>query len=270
MIYAGTIASYLTIESSEFNRGIGEALRLLADLCASGVRSQGALGMLGSAAGSTAAYLTGSLVSALFGAVTGLSGTASATGETAEKMRTKMAWAVLGMQGSLSALGGAASVAGGHTRQIAAAVEAQLTKLKGSAYSIMSNVGSSLNAGLASKRSAIVSTAAGIADSVTRTIKSALKIASPSKVMRRLGEQTAQGFAVGLDDIRPDVSRRAGLIADAVTGADYSAGAVRGTNVGDLSALAERLDALISVLADGGQTMQVDGRAFARLIREYS
>ena len=134
----------------------------------------------------------------------------------------------------------------------------------------MSNVGQGLINGLNARRGQIIATAKGIANAAISTLRSVLRIASPSKVMRTIGEQTAQGFALGLGDMQPDIVRRAGMMANAVAGQNY-AYAEGGLRSGDgMSALADRIDSLISLLSGGEQVMQVDGRAFARLIREYS
>ncbi len=269
MISAGTIAAYLTLDATDFNRGIGDALKLLAGLCASGIQSEGVLGFLGSAAVRTAANFGVTLADGVIRAANGFKDADLVTTASSDSMRGRIIGAMEEIRSALTSVGSAAPLAGKGTAVVAEAIMTPLRGLQGTAYGIMSNVGSSLNSGLASKKGTIVSTAASIADSVTSTLKRALKIASPSKVMRKIGEQTAQGLAIGLDDIRPSVAKSADLLAESVTGRAYGAGAHHTEGMG-ISQLTERLDSLISVLSSGEQTMQVDGRTFARLIREYS
>lgn len=270
MISAGTIAAYLTLDAANFNRGIGEALALLGNLCAAGIQNSGVLGSLGEAAGRTAGWFAGSLVGSLRDAVSGFRNTESAVSGTTAVMNQRVLSTAQSIESRILAFGNIAASAEQKSKSVAQAIESPLNQLKSSAYSIMSNVGSSLNSGLAAKKSAILSTAASIANSVTHTLKSVLRIASPSKVMRKIGEQTAEGLALGLDDMRPEVAKNAGLLAGAVSSRSYAAGTASAVGGESLSSLADRLDALISLLSGSEQTMQVDGRVFARLIKEYS
>lgn len=59
--------------------------------------------------------------------------------------------------------------------------------------------GSGFAEGLEDRRWSVMSTARSIAAGVTGTIKSALRIHSPSRVMKDLGEFTGEGFEVGLE-----------------------------------------------------------------------
>lgn len=63
--------------------------------------------------------------------------------------------------------------------------------------------------GIVSKASDVYSTAKSIADNVVRTIKGALDIKSPSRVLFALGENTAQGFANGITSTTPRVQSAA-------------------------------------------------------------
>ena len=127
--------------------------------------------------------------------------------------------------------------------------------------------------------------ARSIASAVTSTIKSALSIASPSKVTRRLGAYTAEGFALGIGDMLPDVGGEAAALAETVTGrlsgTAYSAAAMSSAPVatavrvgnahdGDgMSGITSRLDRLIDYLTTTEQSVRVDGRDFGRVVREY-
>lgn len=73
--------------------------------------------------------------------------------------------------------------------------------------------------GIADGAGMVVSAVTGLAGSATGAFKSALGIASPSKVMQGLGENTGEGVAVGIDDAAPDVHGAAsGLATAAVEG----------------------------------------------------
>ena len=83
--------------------------------------------------------------------------------------------------GTIVALSGAAGARGAYGQMQAAGAYA----------------GQGFQAGLASKRTAILATARGIANSVAATIRMALDINSPSRVMMQLGQYTGEGFEVG-------------------------------------------------------------------------
>lgn len=172
-----------------------------------------------------------------------------------------------------------------NSERICDAVTAPFEGVGGTLSSYMSNAGDSMASALASKASAIVSVAQSIAASVTSTIKSALQIASPSKVMRKLGTYTAEGLALGISDMAPQVEKSAQRLALAAqAGADtrleLTAGIAAAPSQGnystaremagtELSELGSRLERLIELISDKEQVMRVDGRAFGRLVREY-
>ena len=69
--------------------------------------------------------------------------------------------------------------------------------------------------GLASMASSVYRKAAEIANTVKDKIKSALRIASPSKVMIELGEFTGEGLVVGMDKTIRAITQKAQAMADA-------------------------------------------------------
>jgi len=268
LISAGTIAAYLELDTKQFNRGLGEAMQRLIQFAQSGSLGQAAMVMLGHSAGSTANMLNGSFIGAV--------------GESTRKFWKSAQSYIASMSGvsynvavkagetrkSLLSIGDNTGEVAAKSRAVAAAIKAPFQSLSSSAYTVMSNVGAGLNRGLADKRSLILSTAKNIANSVVGTLRSVLKIASPSKVMRQIGEYTAQGLAIGIETSVPDVERSAQALARSITDRRYAPSGTGGQ--GDVLSLAGRLDSLISLLSDSEQVMMVDGRAFARLIREYS
>lgn len=77
-------------------------------------------------------------------------------------------------------------------------------------YGIGGNAMSGLQNGLNSRRGALINTAQDIADSITRTIQSALQIHSPSRVMFELGTYTTEGFLNGIESMFPKVEANMG------------------------------------------------------------
>lgn len=65
--------------------------------------------------------------------------------------------------------------------------------------SIGVNIGAGLRNGLASQRGSIIATANSIANSVASTMRRALDIHSPSRVMKQIGVYTMQGYDIGMN-----------------------------------------------------------------------
>lgn len=84
-----------------------------------------------------------------------------------------------------------------------------LADLQGKAYTAGVNAGQGLANGLYAKQGAVTSAATSLAAIAQNTIRSALQIRSPSKVMEKLGEYTAEGQAVGMINRLDQVKRAA-------------------------------------------------------------
>lgn len=69
--------------------------------------------------------------------------------------------------------------------------------------------------GIVSLKNTVLRKAKEIADGIKNRIKGALGIASPSKVMMGLGEDTAEGFAIGLGSMLRDIQQLSGEMARA-------------------------------------------------------
>lgn len=80
-----------------------------------------------------------------------------------------------------------------------------------------SQAGNGFRNGLASTASSIYATANRIANTVSTTIRHALQVRSPSRVMREIGKYTGEGFAIGLADMIPMVKKTSGKIATAAS-----------------------------------------------------
>ena len=75
------------------------------------------------------------------------------------------------------------------------------------------NIGQGLVDGLQSKKDAAVAKAREIADAVSAAMRTALKIHSPSRVTREIGEFTGEGFRIGLESSLRNAVRTAENIA---------------------------------------------------------
>lgn len=77
-----------------------------------------------------------------------------------------------------------------------------LSDLPGQMFSIGVNIIDGLTGGLLSQVGSLISTAQGIADSISSTISNALDIHSPSRVTRKLGRNVVEGLVEGMLDKR--------------------------------------------------------------------
>ena len=137
-----------------------------------------------------------------------------------------------------------------------------------------SNIVGGILSGLNARKNSLLATAGSIANSISTKIRAALQINSPSRVMMEIGEFTAAGMELGLMKGSQSLYETASAIsrdtAEALSGitpdvhAELSGGA--GHSVED------KLDRLLDAverLADARPTMEIDGRPFGRLVREY-
>lgn len=88
---------------------------------------------------------------------------------------------------------------------------------------IGANGGQGLANGLRSKYGEVVAAASELAQAVTATLTGAMQIASPSKVMARLGGFVAQGFAQGMEDQISAVERATNRMVETTTRAPVPA-----------------------------------------------
>jgi hypothetical protein len=78
-----------------------------------------------------------------------------------------------------------------------------------------SDAGDGFAKGLSGKKKAVGFAAKGLADEAAKTIRDAMKIASPSRVTREQGQSTGEGFALGILDQQRAVSEAAARVASA-------------------------------------------------------
>lgn len=77
------------------------------------------------------------------------------------------------------------------------------------------DAGQGLINGLASMEGSLITQSQRMADSVSKTIKDVLQIASPSKLLTKMGEFTGEGFADGIENMIADVKEKAKDLANA-------------------------------------------------------
>ena len=78
--------------------------------------------------------------------------------------------------------------------------QSALNGMYGDAYSSGRQVGAGLAAGMSSMRATVRSAASALASAATVGVGRTLLIASPSKVMRKMGEFATEGLALGIED----------------------------------------------------------------------
>lgn len=126
-------------------------------------------------------------------------------------------------------------------------------------YTAGEMAGAGFRNGLASQQSSIVSTAQSIANSVSSTIQSALRIASPSKVTTYLGEMVGAGLIAGMDGMISGVESSANRLSLATLpttdlGSSRYGGSISGQST------SSKLDEVIDAI-NRGQVIVMDSGA---------
>lgn len=134
------------------------------------------------------------------------------------------------------------------------------------------NIIGGILSGLNSRRESLMTAAKNIASSMSNVMKSALKINSPSKVMIPIGSSVAEGMEVGLLQGAESLYETASAISEETAEALSGISAARLHYQIPVNDYGDKLDRLIDEvrrLADSQSTMEIDGRPFGRLVREY-
>lgn len=134
------------------------------------------------------------------------------------------------------------------------------------------NVIGGILSGLNSRKASLMTAAGNIASGISNTLKSALKINSPSKVMIPIGAAITEGVEVGLmkgaDSLYETASAVSAETAEALSG--ISAARVNyQMPVSDYSDKLDRLIEAVERLTEAQATVEIDGRPFGRLVKEY-
>ena len=270
--------------------GLSAALEKMSGTAASAAVLTGAsMTSAGAAAQQMSMQMTGALGAASAATSTASYGISSAMQSVSASTVTSMAASVAGVASFAAAQPLAVSIANG----IRSGIQAPIDSLKGSLTASMVAAGAGMASGLSSKAASIYSVARNIANTVRATIENALQIASPSKVMRRVGAYTVEGLALGMEELIPRVASTADAVARTVEqhaaasvvmpGAVQSAGeysaavmsrvpaaSVPTESQADFAAIGERLDRLLDYFAGTEPVLRLDGRTVGRMIREYT
>ena len=169
---------------------------------------------------------------------------------------------------------GMASKKGSATSSINGIMQSMVTAAGSVSFTgIGGNVVSGILSGLNDKAPSLMNRARSLATGIAGVIGGALRINSPSKVMIPMGQAVAEGMEVGLLNGAGSLYETASAIsletAEALGGISS-----RGLNYASVHSMnyGDRLDRLLDAverLADSQTTMEIDGRPFGRLVREY-
>ena len=120
------------------------------------------------------------------------------------------------------------------------------------------NIGLGLARGITSAKGAVIAAAKEMARSTRATVENELRISSPSKVFKWIGEMTGEGFAIGLEETMPNL----GGILSPLNDVDMFSG--RGVNALDT----DSIYSAVRAGAENAQTKIVIGeKEFGRLMR---
>ncbi|MFE7803325.1 hypothetical protein ACFU51_01360 [Streptomyces sp. NPDC057430] len=116
----------------------------------------------------------------------------------------------------LSQVTGALATVAGRFRDLPGEIRAAFGVASNLLFSAGADILRGLIGGILSQVDRLLGIARSIADRVTSTIKEALDIASPSRVMIGIGEDTAEGLAVGLRRMIPEIESTVNGIASSI------------------------------------------------------
>ena len=130
--------------------------------------------------------------------------------------------------------------------------------------------------GMNDKKPSLITTAASVAASAATAAKRALGINSPSRVMMEVGRFTTEGMELGLEqgagslyETASAISLETAEVLGGISSRGFNYASAHSMNYSDrLDRLDKILDA-VERLADSQTTMEIDGRPFGRLVREY-
>lgn len=149
-------------------------------------------------------------------------------------------------------------------------------------HQVGKNAGQGLLKGLSSMQDSLVKKASEIANSISKTIKGALQIKSPSRVMMGFGENIGEGLIIGMDDMINDVAKSSARLSGAVKNAHSSIAS--SSNKSQANQVAQQqiinqsnnidLSGLIAVIAQMVDrpiynTLLVDGNEMAHVVSNH-
>lgn len=146
----------------------------------------------------------------------------------------------------------------GLTNDIGRDLKSGLANVAGSMDDTGLNIGLGLARGITSAKGAVIAAAKEMARSTRATVENELRISSPSKVFKWIGEMTGEGFAIGLEETMPNL----GSILSPLNDVDMFSG--RGVNALDT----DSIYSAVRAGAENAQTKIVIGeKEFGRLMR---
>lgn len=266
MIDAGTISASLILDTEPFANGLNGALTAIALLGGMSGEQGNNIGTLGDALAMVGARTYSDFQSPLVTAAQSVKDSCLSISESVQSASVEVEPSAQALRNNI------------------------LTPLRetvSGGTSIMINFGQGLINGLASKQASIIAKARSIANSVASTMRNALGIASPSRVMREIGRFTAEGMVLGLQDMSTEVERASrGLAQGAVTAVSADTAVQSSEKVFEpqkafpeqiktgeqtyQDILSHKLDTLIDLLSGSRQSIELDRRTFGVLVREYT
>lgn len=297
MIDAGTISARMTLDVNPFEEGIQLAMRTIGQLDIFSGESGGRIGLLGDVlrgVGSSALSFFAQPIDSARASVS----TSLGLINSAFSLLTAGSLAAGGIfAGNCSLMGQAMNDAkssiSANAQSAANGMISPFVGARTGAISAGANICAGLMSGLASRQASLFAKAAQIANGITARIRSALKIASPSRVMMQLGRYTGEGMALGLSESERQVRQNAASLATAATEAvqgvdiaaqptlsrsmgafsqgyagEYDLTAVS-ANAGQTALLERKMDTIISLL-EQKQSIDLDGRTFGQIVRKVT
>lgn len=300
MINAGTVAAYLTLDTSAFDAGINSAVSGISIFNIGGNALRSTLQSMENAISSAGRYFADNL--------------AQPVAETTKIVTSKLSaisvslgllpFAAFSSAQSFvsswrlipSAVSSSRTTITSACSGIVSSASSALNKLPSTARGIMVQTGNGMVAGLSATQGSIFAKARYIASTVASKMRSALNIHSPSRVTREIGRFTVEGMALGMDDnadkLRQQAAETANIAAEALSFkprqnsfTTANAGSLTTANSvdmnlsgrasvkyspGELVSIAEKLERCVKLLSENSTSLEIDGRSFGRLVREYS
>lgn len=122
---------------------------------------------------------------------------------------------------------------------------------------------SGLKTGLDAGKNKVLSTAKGIANGVAQTMRSALRVKSPSRVTREIGEWVGIGLADGISDTVRQVTKASEVLADAAVPQVPKLSSIVG---GDVNGYVNEVSARLNTEISGGQSDGVSNHYYERML----
>lgn len=267
MIDAGTISASLILDTEPFSKGMDQAFLSLAMLGVFSGEQEGNIGTLGEALAAVGGRIYTEFQSPVLEAVDTVRGACLSVTGTVMTTIDEMAK---------------------HAKEIKFRLLSPFIETVSQGRVLMYDFCQGLLDGLSARQSAIMAKARSIANSVSSTMKKALGIASPSRVMRQVGHFTAEGMVLGLQDMKGEVERASSALAQSAVSVTAVQGEISGvrrenpmrnddfsaddraSEAGARDILYRKLDTLIELLSGSRQSIEIDRRTFGTLVREYT